>query len=85
VRKKIKLLQYADDTSDLLFQFSGLKPNITKTKAIWIGSEANSRNILCSNFNLQWTVEPFTVLDITYTLDLKDLEHLNFDRYLQKI
>jgi hypothetical protein len=34
---------------DLLFQFSkisGLKPNISKTKAIWIGSKTNSADTL---------------------------------------
>lgn len=40
---------------DLLFQFSkfsGLKPNISKTKAIWIGSKINS-NTICSDTGLQ--------------------------------
>jgi hypothetical protein len=73
---------------DLLFQFSkfsGLQPNITKTKAILIGSAANSRKKICSDLDIQWTVEPLTVHGITYTADLKDLGHLNFDRCLQKI
>jgi hypothetical protein len=41
---------------DLLFQFSkfsGLKPNITKTKALWIGSKVNSTNTLCNETGLQ--------------------------------
>jgi hypothetical protein len=28
---------------------------------------------------LKWTTDPFTVLGITYTADLKDMEELNFD------
>lgn len=86
-KEKVCLLQYADDTVlfldgsekslksalDLLFQFSkfsGLKPNISKTKAIWIGSKINS-NTMCSDTGLQWTTEPFTILGVTYTANLK--------------
>lgn len=71
---------------DLLFQFSkfsGLKPNITKTKALWIGSKVNSTNTLCNETGLQWIEEPFTVLGITFTADLKNIIHLNFDKCLQ--
>lgn len=67
---------------DLLFQFSkfsGLKPNINNTKAIWIGSMINSQVLLCQDTGLQWTSEPFTVLGVTYTANLENMEHLNFN------
>ena len=66
---------------DLLFQFSkfsGLKPNISKTKAVWIGSKINTRDTPCSDTGLQWTSEPFTILGITYTVNLENMEKLNF-------
>lgn len=100
-KEKVCLLQYADDTVlfldgsekslksalDLLFQFSkfsGLKPNISKTKAIWIGSKINS-NTICSDTGLQWTTEPFTILGVTYTANLKNMEQLNFDNKLKLV
>ena len=68
---------------DLLFQFSkysGLKPNINKTKAVWIGSKSYSTDTLCDSADLNWSTEPFTILGITYTANLKDIEQLNFDK-----
>jgi exonuclease III len=73
---------------DLLFQFSkysGLKPNISKTKAIWIGSKTNSTDTLNNDFGLQWTVEPFSILGVIYTADLHNIEQLNFDDRLSNI
>ena len=73
---------------DLLFQFSkysGLKPNINKNKAVWIGSKSYSTDTLCDNADLNWTTEPVTILGITYTANLKDVEQLNFDKKLEGI
>ena len=73
---------------DLLFQFSkfsGLKPNISKTKAVWIGAEVFSNKKICSDSGLQWTSEPFTVLGIQYTANLQDMEFLNFNKKLLDI
>ena len=73
---------------DLLFQFSkfsGLKPNINKTKAIWIGSKCGSSDTLCDDTDLNWTTQPFTILGITYTANLQDMEQINFDKKLESI
>ena len=73
---------------DLLFQFSkfsGLKPNINKTKAIWIGSKIGSSESLCDSTDLNWTTQPFTILGITYTANLQDMEQINFDKRLEGI
>lgn len=73
---------------DLLFQFSkysGLKPNIDKTKAVWIGANLFSNVILCPDIKLEWTNSNFTVLGITYTPDLKNVTSLNYDSYLNKL
>jgi hypothetical protein len=72
----------------LLFQFSkfsGLKPNINKTKAIWIGSKIGSSESLCDSTDLNWTIQPFTILGITYTANLQDMEQINFDKRLEGI
>ena len=73
---------------DLLFQFSkysGLKPNITKTKAVWIGSKAHSEEVLCKTYNLEWSDKPFTILGLTLTPDLQNIEDLNFGGKLVQI
>ena len=75
-------------TLDLLFQFSkysGLKPNISKTKAIWIGSKANSNDYICKDYNIQWENGPFSILGITFTSDLTNIEKLNYEDNLYKI
>ena len=66
-------------------KFSGLKPNINKTKAIWIGSKRGSSDTLCDDTDLNWTTQPFTILGITYTANLQDMEEINFDRKLENI
>lgn len=73
---------------DLLFQFSkysGLKPNIDKTKAIWIGSKAHSDDTICNDINVSWSKEPFNILGIIFTADLRQMEDLNYKDKLQKI
>ena len=73
---------------DLLFQFakySGLKPNINKTCAIWIGSKINSETNLCKEYNIHWENGSFKVLGITFTADLKRIESDNYDVKLEQI
>ena len=73
---------------DLLFQFSkfsGLKPNIGKTKAIWIGSMAESEDTICNNYNLQWSNGEFTVLGIKFNSSLSQMTEANFDNKLSQI
>ena len=41
-------------------KFSGLKPNISKTSAIWIGSKVDSESI-CKNIGLTWTNSPIKI------------------------
>lgn len=73
-----KSLKSALNSLEQFSKYSGPKPNISKTKAIWIVSKINS-NTICSDTGLQWTTEPFTILGITYTANLKNMEQLNFD------
>lgn len=40
---------------------SGLKINIEKTKACWIGSMKNSQNKLCEDVALDWTKDPLKI------------------------
>ena len=45
-----------------------------------IGSESYSTDTLSDNADLNWTTEPFTILGITNTPNLKDIQQLNFDK-----
>ena len=36
---------------------SGLKINVDKTRALWIGSLSNSEEILCDEYPLDWSQE----------------------------
>ena len=57
-----KRLKYA---RDLLFPFSKIfKLNIWKTKAIWIGSKAQSSDKLSNDSGILWTTEPFNILGV---------------------
>ena len=54
-------------------QSSGLKINLSKTKAIWIGSERFRDDWICHNLKLDW-VHNFTALRIRY--DARDLTNI---------
>ena len=49
---------------------SGLKLNIEKTRAIWIGSMNKSNRILCNDFKLDWNQGPFKILGVTFTTEV---------------
>ena len=58
LRKSISLLNIYEEAS-------GLKMNLSKTKAIWIGSKRFSREKICHEVELDW-VQTFTALGIKY-------------------
>ena len=70
---------------DQFSKFSGLKPNYDKTKCIWIGSKKGSTTRLCKNIHLEWTDEPFSLLGIKFSTNLKDIAELNFTDRLNDI
>ena len=57
---------------------SGLKLNVHKTNAIWLGSERNSNVRYLPHLNIKWNPETFKILGITFTNDLKDCIDINF-------
>ena len=60
-------LQHCLNTLELYAECSGLKVNIDKTKAIWLGNKSNSKDILLPERKLNWvTDEPILVLGITF-------------------
>ena len=58
-------------------EVSGLKINLSKTKAIWIGSNRYKQNGICYDLGLDW-VHEFVALGIKYNVqDLNNIIPLN--------
>ena len=66
-------------------KISGLKINVEKTKAIWIGVLCHSENRPCLNYELDWTQGPFKILGFTFSSEVFDIWELNQNEILNKI
>ena len=64
------------------FQLSGLKINLSKCKAIWIGSKRREHKI-CEDFNLIWDTK-FRLLGIDFDSDLAQMD-TNFRKKVDEI
>ena len=54
------------------YKLSGLKISVSKTKAIWFGSNHNSNEKLCPDLSLKW-VKTFTLLGINFDSNLENM------------
>ena len=95
---EIKLSQFADDTNlfcanvasveaamavvNQFGEISGLKLNIEKTKAMWLGKWANKRD---KPLNLTWVHSPTRFLGIFLSYDKKGNDNFNFNLKIQKL
>ena len=96
--KKIKIGQLADDTNllcaDIFLvekglqivvdfgEISGLKLNIDKTKAMWLGNWAANKN---KPLNLKWVSSPTKILGIYFSYDEKGNNEMNFNLKVNKM
>ena len=95
-----KVGQYADDTFCLLDgsnkslntvlsifkkfeQLSGLKINVDKTQIVWLGSKTGSEERM-GHQGLKW-VEKFTLLGITFSVRLCEIDDLNYKDKLMDV
>lgn len=63
---------------------SGLKLNVDKTNAIWLGSMRNSNVRYLPYLNIKWNPQTFKILGITFTNDLNDCINVNFkDKFFE--
>ena len=72
----------------LLKQFyimSGLKINVDKTRALWIGSSCGSSETLCDELALDWSQEPLKILGVTFSPLVFNIWDLNSKEILVKI
>ena len=70
---------------NLYYKMSGLKINIEKTRAIWIGALSHSVEQLCRNQRLDWSQDPFKVLGVTFTTEVFDIWDINSNEIITKI
>lgn len=64
---------------------SGLKINIEKTRAIWVGSLSNSTRQLCRNYRLDWTQGAFKILGVTFSTEVYNIWDINTNEIITKI
>ena len=57
----------------LFYLMSGLKINVEKTRAIWIGSLGHSDRQLCKEYNLDWSQGSFKILGVNFTAEVFDI------------
>lgn len=73
------------NTLNQFYHMSGLKINIEKTRAIWIGALSNSHTRLCCDVNLDWSQDSFKVLGVNFSSNVNDIWDLNYHEVLNKV
>ena len=72
-----------------IYEMSGLKINVEKTKAIWISLLINSPTRLCYNYNnytLDGTQGPFKLVGVTFSMKkiyIWDLNTIDINRKVE--
>ena len=77
-----KVLRKTLETLTNFEETSGLKINLTKTKAVWIGSERFRDDGICHDLKLDW-VHEFTALGIKY--DARVLENITYLNCIERV
>ena len=72
------------NTLEIFGSFSGLKMNTEKTKVVWLGRKKHSKDKIISNIDLEWGCKRFTLLGLEYSVDLLEMDTLNFNKSLNK-
>ena len=62
---------------NLFYSMSGLKINIEKTRAIWIGALSHSNEQLCKDNKLDWSQGAFKILGVNFSVEVFDIWDLN--------
>lgn len=64
---------------------SGLKINVEKTRAIWIGSLSNSNRQLCKEYKLDWSQGPFKILGVMFTAEVFNIWDVNTEQIYKNV
>ena len=80
-----KSLKAALDLLKTYYIMSGLKINVDKTRALWIGSSCGSSGKLCEEYALHWSQEPLKILGVTFSPLVFNIWDLNVQEILLKV
>ena len=69
----------------IFYIMSGLRINVEKTLAIWIGSLSNSVRQVWKDYKLDWTQGSFEILGITFTSEVYIIWGVNSEEIYPKI
>ena len=69
---------------EIFGNMSGLKMNTEKTKVIWIGDKKYSNNKLQVNSRLECGITEFTLLGITFNVDINKIVEINFYKAIEQ-
>jgi len=69
---------------DMFHRCSGLKANIEKTQAVWLGPKCEKWQRLLNRVRLKW-VEQFTLLGIHFDVDVEKMIHSNYEKRILDI
>ena len=64
---------------------SGLKINVDKTRALWIGSLSNSKETFCDEYPLDWSQEPLKASGVVFSPLVLNIWDLNSQEVLLKV
>ena len=64
---------------------SGLKINVDKTRAFWIGSMTKSNLKLCKEYKLDWDQRPIKILGVTFTSEVFNIWDHNSVELVRKV
>ena len=67
------------------YQMSGLKVNLDKTKALWIGSMCKADKTICREFNIDWEQKPLKILGVIFSPEVFDIWDHNLDNVMKKV
>ena len=73
------------ETLKQFYIMSGLKINVEKTRALWIGSSCGSHETLCEELALDWSQEPLKILGVTFSPLVFNIWDLNVNEILRKV
>ena len=80
-----KSLKAAMETLKQFYIMSGLKINVEKTRALWIGWSCGSHETLCEELALDWSQEPLKILGVTFSPLVFNIWDLNVNEILRKV
>ena len=66
-------------------EMSGLHMNLDKTKVVWIGKKKYSQDTMCVKWGLEWGSSRFTLLGINFSVNLHEMELLNYGPRIKEI